>query len=92
MGVEVLSESRPVAKKDHDCNACEWLNNSGYANEGDLTPDEWKVYQLAESKEFKVKKGEIYIRQNNKFDGEVYTFKAIPAIHDICIKYDLYEV
>ncbi len=92
MGVEILSETNPVARKEHDCLACDWLNKSGYANEADLTPSEWQAYQLAESDCFKIKKGDIYVRQNNKFDGEVYTFKAIPAIHDICIKYDLYEV
>lgn len=90
--MEALSETQPFAKKEHDCDACEWLNNSGYTNEEDLTPDEWKSYQLAKSNGFKIKKGESYIRQNNKFDGEIYTFKAIPAIHDICIKYDFYDV
>lgn len=90
--LEILSETTPVANKDHECDACEWLNNSGYANEGDLTEGEWKDYQLAESNGFKVKKGEKYVKQNNKFDGDIYTFKAIPAIHNICLKYDLYEV
>lgn len=92
MSVEVLSETCPTARKEHKCGACEWLNNSGYANEEDLTNEEWEAYKLAEENNFKIKKGEKYIRQNNKFDGEIYTFKAIPAIHEICFKYDLYEV
>lgn len=90
--VEVLSQQTPVARKDYSCMACEWLNNSGYANVDDLTPQEWIAYQKAENNGFKVKKGERYIRQNNKFDGKVYTFIAIPEIDDICHKYDLYEV
>ena len=90
--VEVLSESMPVARKDYHCMACEWLNKSGYATKQDLTPDEWEAYQKAESNEFKVKKGEKYVRQNNKYDGEIYTFIGIPDIDAICQKYDLYEV
>lgn len=90
--VEVLSESMPVARKDYDCMACDWLNQSGYANEQDLTPEEWAAYQKAENNGFKVKKGEKYIRQNNKFEGVVYSFIGIPDIDAICHKYDLYEV
>ncbi len=92
MGIEVLSEKTPVAKKNYECMACEWLNNSGYATKQDLTEDEWMEYKKAESKGFKISIGETYILQNNKFDGDIYTFKAIPEIHDICIKYDLYCV
>jgi hypothetical protein len=92
MSVEVLSESSPVARKEHDCMACEWLNNSGYATEQDLTADEWAAYKLAESNKWKITKGQRYIRQNNKYDGEIYSFTAIPEINAICHKYDLYEV
>lgn len=91
MGVEILSESLPKARKDHECMACEWLNNSGYATKEDLTKDEWLAYQLAESNKWTIKKGQKYIRQNNKYDGRVYSFTAIPEIHEICLKYDLYD-
>ncbi|AUR84038.1 hypothetical protein NVP1047O_24 [Vibrio phage 1.047.O._10N.286.55.F2] len=92
MAVEILSESSPVARKEHECMACEWLNNSGYATKEDLTEDEWKSYELASSNKWKIQKGQRYIRQNNKYDGYLYAFTAIPEIHSICLKYDLYEV
>ncbi|AUR88986.1 hypothetical protein NVP1137O_31 [Vibrio phage 1.137.O._10N.261.46.B5] len=91
MGVEILSEQSPTARKDHDCMACEWLNNSGYATKEDLTSDEWSAYELASENKWKIKKGQKYIRQNNKYEGEVYSFTAIPEIHSICLKYDIYE-
>ncbi len=92
MKVEVLTEKNPTAKKNHKCMACEWLNNSGYTTEQDLTKDEWISYKKAEANGFKILAGESYLLQNNKFDGNIYEFKAIPEIHDICIKYDLYCV
>jgi hypothetical protein len=92
MSVEILSESTPVARKEHECMACEWLNNSGYATKEDLTEDEWSAYELASLNKWKIKKGERYIRQNNKYDDRIYSFTAIPEIHSICLKYDLYEV
>ena len=91
MSVEILSETKPKARKDYNCMACEWFNNSGYIAEEELTKEELAAYKKAEDSNFEIKKGEEYIRQNNKYDGEIYTFRAIPEMHEICIKYDLYD-
>ena len=92
MSVEVLSETTPVARKEHDCLACDWAMASGYNTPEDLTGDEWNCWLAAKENGFKIKKGQKYVRQNNKSYGDMYTFTAIPAIHNICLKYDLYEV
>lgn len=34
--------------------------------------------------------GDSYVRQRNKMDGDIFTFKAKEAFHDFCCKYDLY--
>lgn len=34
--------------------------------------------------------GDSYVRQRNKMDGYIFTFKAKEAFHDFCCKYDLY--
>lgn len=86
--IETLSETNPKARKDHYCMACEWLLNEG----------EWYRFSFAEKRkivkakrnQWKIKKGETYINQRNIFDGSIYTYKAITAIHDICIKHDIF--
>lgn len=90
MGIQVLSESTPIAKKSHDCMACEFIFNNGIDGNG-FTRPELRAISKARRNKCKILKGEEYIKQNNVCDGEFYMFKAIPAMHDICIKYDMYE-
>jgi len=40
---------------------------------------------------WKIQPGQRYIRQAVVWEGRLGTFKAIPEMHDICVKYDLYE-
>ena len=92
--VELIAELRPKARKDHDCHACEFLN--GYYDFGlkdlvgiGLSFSEWRQIIKAKNNKWKIKKGDIYLRQTVRYD-EISTFKAIPEIHEICIKHDLY--
>ena len=82
----LLSESEPVARKDHNCDACESLN---YHNNG-LTFSELRDVVKAKRNGWKIKKGQKYIRQNILSSEGIYTFKAIPEIDYICRKYDFY--
>ncbi len=91
MSIEVLSESYLIARKDHRCDACEFVYNNLVVPD-DLTPEEAAVMAKAEENKRMIKKGEKYCRQNNKYDGELYTFKAIPEVMEICFKYELFEV
>jgi len=85
--VRIISQSTPVARKDHSCMACESINDQGC--EGLSFADLRKVVE-AKKNGFKVKKGDIYVRQFNEFEGRTYTFIAIPAMHEICLEYDFY--
>jgi len=89
--IEVLSESKPVANKEHNCDACDHLLHYGYNGTG-LTMKELRSVAVAKRNNWKIAKGQQYIRQNNKFEGELYTFKAIPEIHEICLRLNFYEV
>lgn len=89
--IEVLSESKPIANKEHRCDACDRLLHYGYNGTG-LTMKELRSVALAKRNNWKIAKGQQYIRQNNKCDGEIYTFKAIPEIHEICLRLEFYEV
>ena len=87
---ELLSEREPVAKKDHYCMASEWLTNSGMEPR-DMTLSEAKSWVRARQNRYKIIKGQKYVNQSMKDGGEFYTFKAIPEIHKICLRYDLYD-
>ncbi len=85
----ILSEDSHIAAKDHHCSACEWLSES--LNDYAFTFSERRAIVKARKNRWMIKKGEKYIVQNNVQDGEFYVFKAIPAIHKICIEHDIYE-
>ncbi len=86
----ILSEGSHIAAKDHSCSACEWIYNC--IDDIDfLTFSEKRTIVKARKNDWMIKKGEKYFVQNNVQDGEFYVFKAIPAIHEICIEYDIYE-
>lgn len=88
--VKTLSESRLVARKDHNCDASDWICQQGLGNV-DFSFSEYRAITKAKKQGWKIKKGQEYIRQNNVQDGEPYTFKAIPELHQICLDHDLYD-
>jgi hypothetical protein len=88
--VKVLSESEPVAKKAHDCDACTWVMNSGWNGMG-LSFAELRSIAKAKRNKWRVVKGQKYLRQTNVQSGDIFTFKAIPAIHAICLAHDYYD-
>ena len=87
--VENIAETTQVARKDYDCMACDWINNS-WGN-FDFSVSELKSIARARKAGYKIKKGQKYIRQTNKFEGRIYTFVAIPEMDEICLKHDIYE-
>ena len=84
------------AKRKHLCNACEWIRMGGTFNElvrdyPKLTFSEKRALALAKENGYYIHKGSPYIKQSNKEGSEIWTFKAIPEIHAICVKHDLYD-
>lgn len=84
------------ARKDHHCNACEWLrmncsDSKSLFNEYDFTEEEKESILKAESNKWMIKKGESCEYRVGIWDGEFYAFYIIPEIDDICVKYDLYD-
>ena len=78
-----------TARKEHDCSACEMISN-GDNPEDWMEVDELIVYLKVKEKGFKINPGDRYIFQTGVYDGELYTYRAIPEIHDICVKYDIF--
>ncbi len=85
----LLSHRTPVAKKDYSCDACVWIFESDYRH--GLTISEYRSIVKAQRNGCKIRAGEKYIYQASINYGDFCTFRAIPAIFDICIKYDMFE-
>jgi hypothetical protein len=86
--IEVISESKPVARKKYRCDACEYVLNE--VNQGTFTIAEYRLIVAAKRNGYAIVPGQQYIKQFNKDGGDTYTFRGIPAMHDLCVKYDLY--
>jgi hypothetical protein len=76
------------AKKDYVCNACEWLFE---LESIDFTVAEYEAMAKAKHNKHMIKKGQKYLRQVITCGGDMMIFKAIPEIHSICLKYNLYQ-
>tara|TARA_R110000764_G_scaffold146819_1_gene234604 strand:- start:3658 stop:3930 length:273 start_codon:yes stop_codon:yes gene_type:complete len=88
--ITVLSESEPVVRKEHNCDASDWILSAGIDGVG-FSISEKRALVKARRNKWKISKGQKYIRQGNIQDGELYTFKAIPELHSICLKCNLYD-
>lgn len=81
----VLSDKLVKARKDYNCDATIYLRE--YGDYDMFTLEEMEIINNTNGK---IKKGETYRKVVGKFEGELYTFRAIPEIDDICLKYELY--
>lgn len=89
---ELIHETVVTARKDHKCMACIYLIESGIVHDGVLSFSELREVVKAKRDGYKIKTNQKYVKQFTRFEGEVCTIKVRPKIHDICIKYDLYEI
>lgn len=89
---EVLSEVKRTATEELECNACGWLRlklTQGFFDK--LTPLEKKAVSSAQRAKFKIIPGALYTEQTLLFRGLEMTSNFLPKIHDICVKYKLYQ-
>jgi hypothetical protein len=84
----LLKSSTQTAKKAYDCDACIWIREAG--NWDWMTFAERRLVVKARQKDWKILPGEKYLYQFLVEDGDKWSFRAIPEMHDICLKYDCY--
>lgn len=89
--IQVLSETKRKAIKDHYCNAGLFIRDELHWIRKDIkmTFSEWRAIANLKSNNWKIIKGQQYTDSRLKYD-DVYTFKSLDSIHNICIKYELY--
>lgn len=102
MSVELIySQARKARKPRHDDSAefiIEAMDNIRQGSFPGRRTGEWvkikfnELRAIAELKanNWQIAKGQIYVKQFCKQDGELYTFCTLPNILRICIKYKIY--
>lgn len=92
MSWEFATTEKRKARKDYNCEACDWVLNDisyvlelcSYAEKRDLVK--------AKRNKWHIKKGQEYLYTSGMWDGEWCVFRAIPEIDSICQRHDLYDV
>ena len=77
------------ARKEYDCQACDWLNQSNLSVY-DLSDEELAVIDKAKTEGGKILKGSLYTKTSGKWEGEFDVFRARLDIHDICLNHEIY--
>lgn len=91
MHIRNLKTTRPIARKDHHCDACKTLREGGEPSREDFNDKEWEAISRAKENGWQIKKGERYINQTNLIDGYLSTFKGILEIVEICDQRGYFE-
>jgi len=86
----LLTDERPIARKEYHCQASDWINDCGWAD-GDWTQEEAEDIEAARKDGWKIRKGERYVYQTGRHEGEMVTFRAKERLHEICLRHNLYE-
>ena len=96
MGVEVINQSVQKAKKVYTDDGWEEINNwilYGMQTERGKKvsfADKRTLVSAKNNMPHKIQVGQLYERQFNKMDGQVYTWRTKKVFYDIIIKYDLF--
>ncbi len=92
MSTLIGDEVQPRARKGYFCMAAEQLLNGDFKEVFRCcTYAEKKSIVRAKRNQWRIQPGQRYIRQAVVWEGQLGTFRAIPEIHGICTKYNLYE-
>ena len=84
-------ETPRIASAPIACNACMWLKlHLEPIYIAKLTESEKKTVNKAQNNDFKIYPGESYIEEEGEYLGKPYISQYIKAIHEICLKYELY--
>lgn len=87
----VIHQSKQVARKEYDCDASIFITECLLPYDtSPLTFTEKRQVVIARRNNYKIQKGQVYIRQFNNQEGQVFTFRAIPEMHAICVRLKLY--
>jgi hypothetical protein len=85
--VEVIRQTEHRSRIDRHCNASEFIGDIDFPR--GMTFSELRSLSIYQKNKHKILKGEIYISQFNKYEGDVYTWNCKKDIFKILCKYNL---
>jgi len=85
------STNLQIARKDYECDACVWVNNSLCDFIDELSFTEKRELVKARRQKCKILKGDAYSKTKGMWEGEFSVFRAIPTINQICHDHDIYQ-
>lgn len=88
---KTLRTETPIARKEYNCDAWEWLINDGEHYAGEFTFAELRSISRAKKKNGMIMPGERYYKAVGIWCGDFGVYRAIPEINDICIRLDMFE-
>lgn len=77
-------------KKVHYCNAWNWIKNSD-VSEIKMTFKEQISIAKAKKKNGRIEIGSSCLYSVGVWDGDFFACYSIPELHEICIKYEIYQ-
>lgn len=87
----LLSEKIVTARKKYACDACYWWLQSGLTADDLNSDDQRLMLKAAEADNWKILKGQQYLRQTGVQDGEMITYRARVGMNSICIDLDMFD-
>lgn len=87
---DLVTETKPVARKDYHCEASDWIDNTIGWDERDFDEEDRETIRKARAEGCKILKGTQYVKLSGKWEGEFSTFRARADLNAICHKYELY--
>jgi hypothetical protein len=87
---ENLRTTYPVARKKHDCNACDWIEPCLQDIFCELTFKEKRAIVRMKNQKCKIFPGQKYIYSVGVWNGDFCIYKADLEMHDICVQHDLF--
>jgi hypothetical protein len=86
---ELISQTPRRARKVHIDSCKEWIENSDFT--GMLTFSERRAIIEARRRNWKILPGMVYCHQVNKQDGEIFDFRSMPELIEICQRADVWS-
>ena len=87
--MELLRQTYHIARKKYPCMSYEWICNC-CDDFSEMTFTEKRAIVKARNNNGMILKGQKYLYQFIVDSGDKYVFKAIPELHEICLKYKIY--
>lgn len=92
MSAKCISSIFRKARKDYRDDSAEFIIDclADIRRGGCLSFSELRSVARLKANNWKILKGQLYERQFNEMDGNIYTFRTLPDILKLCLKHKLY--